>query len=64
MRWSIEKKPAAGPNSAYRCGALIWNGSRFIERRPIDTASVGVNRMQHNLETMQCEIESRKVAEA
>jgi hypothetical protein len=28
-----------------------------------DAASVGVNRMQHNLETMQCEIDSRKVAE-
>jgi hypothetical protein len=40
------------------------NGGGFTETSPIDTASVGVNRMQHNFETMQREIESRKVVEA
>jgi hypothetical protein len=35
-----------------------------METSPIDTASVGVDRMQHNFETTQREIESGKVAEA
>ena len=40
------------------------NGSGFTETSPTDAASVAVNRKQHNFETMQREIESRKVAKA
>ncbi len=69
MRWSIDKKTAAGLAVAglilLIVAALSYrNGSGFTETSPIDTASVGVNRMQHKFETMQREIESGKVAEA
>jgi hypothetical protein len=69
MRWSIERETAAGLALAglimLSVAVLSYrNGSGFIETSPIDTVSVGVDRMQHNFEPMQREIESGKVAEA
>jgi hypothetical protein len=58
MRWSIDKKTAPGLAVAglilVIVAALSYrNGTGFIETSPIDTASIAVNRMQHNFETMQ-----------
>ena len=59
------RRLGGGGSNSFIVSVLSYrNGSGFIETSPIDTAPVGVNRMQHNFETMQREIESWKVAEA
>ncbi len=68
MRWSIEKKTAAGLAVAglvLRIVAALScrNGIGFIETSLMDAVMVGVDRMQ-NFEPMQRQIESGEVAEA
>jgi hypothetical protein len=67
MQWPIDNKTATDLAGLILVIVAVFsyrNGRGFIKTSLIDAVSVGVDRMQHNFEPMQRQIESWRVAEA
>ena len=67
MQWPIDNKTATDLAGLILVIVAVFsyrNGCGFIKTSLIDAVSVGVDRMQHNFEPMQRQIESWRVAEA